>query len=183
MMEQALDILIAALIVLGGSFALIGSWGLARLPGLMARLHGPTKATTLGVGGCLIASMLYFPAKGMDFSVHELLVTLFLFITAPISANMVARAYLHERKVAEGRGTDEGSLTTRSVAMLNEPLRVADDPLEGREVVSVDGTEDGGSQLGVEGCGASSPLEGCDDILGELTRREGAVSWTVPLGE
>jgi len=106
MMEQALDILIAALIVLGGSFALIGSWGLARLPGLMARLHGPTKATTLGVGGCLIASMLYFPAKGMDFSVHELLVTLFLFITAPISANMVAKAYLHERKVAEGRKGD-----------------------------------------------------------------------------
>jgi multicomponent K+:H+ antiporter subunit G len=100
MMDQFYDFLIAALIVLGGAFALIGSWGLARLPNLMARLHGPTKATTLGVGGCLIASMLYFPTHGMEFSVHELLVTLFLFITAPISANMVAKAYLHERKVA-----------------------------------------------------------------------------------
>jgi multicomponent K+:H+ antiporter subunit G len=100
-MVQFFDLLIAALIVLGGAFALIGSWGLARLPNLMARLHGPTKATTLGVGGCLIASMLYFPTHGMEFSVHELLVTLFLFITAPISANMVAKAYLHERKIAE----------------------------------------------------------------------------------
>lgn len=100
MMQQFLDILVAALIVLGGAFALIGSWGLARLPNLMARLHGPTKATTLGVGGCLIASMLYFPTHGMEFSVHELLVTLFLFITAPIAANMVAKAYLHERKIA-----------------------------------------------------------------------------------
>lgn len=100
-MEQFFDLLVAALIVLGGAFALIGSWGLARLPSLMARLHGPTKATTLGVGGCLIASMLYFPTHGMEFSVHELLVTLFLFITAPISANMVAKAYLHERKIAE----------------------------------------------------------------------------------
>ncbi len=121
MMEQALDILIAALIVLGGSFALIGSWGLARLPGLMARLHGPTKATTLGVGGCLIASMLYFPAKGMDFSVHELLVTLFLFITAPISANMVAKAYLHERKVAEGRKGDPAADAVAGRMPLPEP--------------------------------------------------------------
>lgn len=100
MMEPFFDIAIAALIVLGGAFALIGSWGLARLPNLMARLHGPTKATTLGVGGCLIASMLYFPTHGMAFSMHELLVTLFLFITAPISANMVAKAYLHERHIA-----------------------------------------------------------------------------------
>ncbi len=105
-MEQLADILIAALIVLGGAFALIGSWGLARLPNLMARLHGPTKATTLGVGGCLIASMLYFPTHGLEFSVHELLVTLFLFITAPISANMVAKAYLHERKIAAGGAAD-----------------------------------------------------------------------------
>ena len=104
-------------------------------------------------------------------------------LVADKGVGVAPQQFVDERKVAEGRGTDEGSLTTRSVAMLNEPLRVADDPLEGREVVSVDGTEDGGSQLGVEGCGASSPLEGCDDILGELTRREGAVSWTVPLGE
>lgn len=105
-MQQAFDILIAALIVLGGSFALIGSWGLARLPNLMARLHGPTKATTLGVGGCLMASMVYFPTHGMEFSVHELLVALFLFITAPISANMVAKAYLHERKIADDCGLE-----------------------------------------------------------------------------
>jgi multicomponent K+:H+ antiporter subunit G len=105
-MAHIFELLIAALIVLGGAFALIGSWGLARLPSLMARLHGPTKATTLGVGGCLVASMIYFPTQGMEFSVHELLVTLFLFITAPISANMVAKAYLHERKIAEDAATE-----------------------------------------------------------------------------
>lgn len=105
-MQPIIDIAIAALIVLGGVFALIGSWGLARLPGLMARLHGPTKATTLGVGGFLVASMVYFPTHGMESSVHELLVTLFLFITAPISANMVAKAYLHERKIAADYGRE-----------------------------------------------------------------------------
>ncbi len=91
------DIVIAVLIVLGGAFALIGSWGLVRLPSLMTRLHGPTKATTLGVGGVLAASMVYFPVHHGRFTAHELLITLFLFISAPITANMIAKAHLHRQ--------------------------------------------------------------------------------------
>jgi multicomponent K+:H+ antiporter subunit G len=101
-MNLAAEILIAALLVLGGVFILVGSWGLARLPSLMTRLHGPTKATTLGVGGCLIASMIYFPASGQAWSAHELLITIFLLLTAPISANMIAKAHLHR----QGHGID-----------------------------------------------------------------------------
>ena len=48
-MDLLLEALVSLLIVLGGVFAPVGSWGLARLPSLMTRLHGPTKATTLGV--------------------------------------------------------------------------------------------------------------------------------------
>lgn len=92
------EAVIALLIVLGGGFVLIGSWGLARLPSLMTRLHGPTKATTLGVGSCLIASMIYFPLADGSWSAHELLITLFLFIAAPISANMIAKAHLHQQR-------------------------------------------------------------------------------------
>ena len=116
-MTPFLDAIIAFLIVLGGAFALVGSWGLARLPTLMTRLHGPTKATTLGVGGCLIASMLYFPTHGLSWSAHELLITLFLFITAPISANMVAKAYVHGRHVVGGP-PDEGEDATPPVPHL-----------------------------------------------------------------
>jgi len=96
-MDLLIDILISALILIGGAFALIGSWGLVRLPTLMTRLHGPTKATTLGVGSCLIASLIYFPARGGVFTIHELLITLFLFITAPIAANLIAKAHLHRQ--------------------------------------------------------------------------------------
>jgi multicomponent K+:H+ antiporter subunit G len=39
--------IVSALIVLGGAFAPIGSWGLVRLPSLMERLHGPAKATSI----------------------------------------------------------------------------------------------------------------------------------------
>jgi multicomponent K+:H+ antiporter subunit G len=98
MMSLWTEALIALLIVLGGAFALVGSWGLLRLPTLMTRLHGPTKATTLGVGSCLIASMLYFPAHGEPWSAHELLITLSLFITAPVSANLIAKAHLHRQR-------------------------------------------------------------------------------------
>lgn len=96
-MNPVLEVIVTFLLFLGGSFALIGSWGLARFPSLMTRLHGPTKATTLGVGSCLIASMIYFPATGGSLTAHELLITLFLLITAPISANMIAKAHLHRQ--------------------------------------------------------------------------------------
>ncbi|MDZ4812262.1 MAG: monovalent cation/H(+) antiporter subunit G, partial [Pseudomonadota bacterium] len=60
MMPVWLDLLIAAFIVVGAVFALIGSYGLAKLGDFLKRIHGPTKASTLGVGSVLIASMLYF---------------------------------------------------------------------------------------------------------------------------
>lgn len=97
-----IDALIAFLLVLGGGFALVGSWGLVRLPSMISRLHGPTKATTLGVGSCLIASMIYFPVHGGSLTIHELLITLFLFITAPVSANMIAKAHLHRLHTGTG---------------------------------------------------------------------------------
>lgn len=97
-MNAIAEAAVSLLILLGGAFALIGSWGLMRLPSLMTRLHGPTKATTLGVGSCLVASMVYFPSSGGAWSAHELLITLFLFITAPVSANMIAKAHLHRQR-------------------------------------------------------------------------------------
>lgn len=91
-----LDVLLAALLIVGTAFALIGSYGLAKLSDFFKRLHGPTKATTLGVGCVLIASMLYFTFRpGSDgVSLHELLITLFLFLTAPISAHLLVKAAL-----------------------------------------------------------------------------------------
>ncbi|MFP4130535.1 Na+/H+ antiporter subunit G [Thiohalospira sp.] len=90
-----IETLIALLLLLGAGFTLVGSIGLARLPDLFMRLHGPTKATTLGVGGTLLASVMHFSAAGEGVSLHELLVALFLFITAPISAYLLARTALH----------------------------------------------------------------------------------------
>jgi multicomponent K+:H+ antiporter subunit G len=90
-----LDIIISALLVIGGAFALVGSWGLVKLPDTMTRLHAPTKATTVGVGSVLIVSMIMLAQDEGGISFHELLITLFLFLTAPITAHFLAKAHLH----------------------------------------------------------------------------------------
>lgn len=86
--------LAAALLVLGGGFTVVGALGLLRFGDFFMRLHAPTKATTLGVGGVLLASMVLGWARGQP-ALHELLIALFLFITAPVSAQLMALAALH----------------------------------------------------------------------------------------
>lgn len=87
---------VAALLLVGGVFALVGALGLVRFRDFYMRLHAPTKATTLGVGSVLLASLVATWAMGR-FGVHELLITLFLFVTAPISASLLAKSALHDR--------------------------------------------------------------------------------------
>lgn len=89
------EIVISIILVIAGAFGVIGSFGLIKLKDPMSRLHTPTKATTLGVGGVLIASMLYFMAAQGHVSAHELLITVFLFLGAPVVANFLAKVHLH----------------------------------------------------------------------------------------
>jgi multicomponent K+:H+ antiporter subunit G len=95
-MSPITEALLSLLVVAGGVFTLIGSLGLVRLEDFYTRLHGPTKATTLGVGSLLVASSIFFSLTGEGVSLHEILVTLFLFITAPISAHLLAKVALHQ---------------------------------------------------------------------------------------
>jgi len=89
------DAAIAVLLVVGALAALIGAWGLARLSQFFLRLHAPTKSATVGTGGVLLASALYFTVRTGAPSLHELLIVLFVFLTAPISAHLLAKAALH----------------------------------------------------------------------------------------
>lgn len=95
-LHWAWQALIAALLVIGGLFTLIGAIGMLRFKDFYMRLHAPTKATTLGVGGVLLASMVINGLRG-SWGLQELLIALFLFVTAPVSANLLAQAALHLR--------------------------------------------------------------------------------------
>ena len=96
-MSAPLEAFLSLLVVGGAIFTVIASLGLYRFRDFYTRLHGPTKATTLGVGCLLIASAVFFSANGDGLSLHEILISLFLFITAPVSAHLLAKAALHRR--------------------------------------------------------------------------------------
>jgi multicomponent K+:H+ antiporter subunit G len=94
LLQTALELIVAAGLVGGGFFALVGSWGLIRLPRPMQRLHAPTKATTIGVGAALLASSIGDLPFGGPLSMQEWLITLFLLLTAPVSALFLAKTLI-----------------------------------------------------------------------------------------
>ncbi len=96
-MQTAVEAIVSVLLLVGSLFTLIGAIGLFRLPDFFMRLHGPTKSTTLGVGGIVLASVIYFSTHNNYASLHELLIPAFLFLTAPISAHMLAKAGIQQR--------------------------------------------------------------------------------------
>jgi multicomponent K+:H+ antiporter subunit G len=102
-----LELFLAAILVGGGIFALVGSYGLLRLPRPMQRLHAPTKATTIGVGAALLVSALGMLPQGIV-NWHELLITIFLLLTAPISALFLAKTLILRGEADPGI-TDSGT--------------------------------------------------------------------------
>ncbi len=82
------------LLIVGIIFTLVAGIGLLKLNTAMSRLHAPTKAGTVGIGAFLLASMLNSWVMG-EVSFHELLILGFLFVTAPVSANFMAKVNIH----------------------------------------------------------------------------------------
>lgn len=101
-MTHILEWTAAAFIVIAAVFLLVGALGLVRLPDFYMRLHAPTKSSTLGVGGVLIASIL-ISASQERLGLAELLITLFVFVTAPVSANLLAQAALHLKLLTQAK--------------------------------------------------------------------------------
>ena len=112
-MQTVIEAIVCVLLLLGSAFTLIGAIGLARLPDFYMRLHGPTKSTTLGVGGVVLASVVYFSTHNNFASLHEVLIPAFLFLTAPISAHMLTKAGIQQRvavsSVTRGRPDATGA--------------------------------------------------------------------------
>ena len=71
------------MLVIAGMATLIGSFGLLRLRDFFSRMHGPSMTNTVGVGATLVASMLVSSAIAGRPILHELLITLFVSMSAP----------------------------------------------------------------------------------------------------
>ncbi len=90
----------AIALLIGAIFTLVGAIGLLKFNDSMTRLHAPTKVGTVGVGSLLLASVFHSFANGSQ-SFHELLIMAFLFVTAPISANFIAKVNIHKQSCPE----------------------------------------------------------------------------------
>jgi len=93
-MNMLLEALLCLLLLVGCGFTLLGAVGLVKLSDFFRRIHAPAKASTLGVGCILFASIIYHAIYGAGLHPRELLITVFLFLTAPISAHLMSRAAL-----------------------------------------------------------------------------------------
>lgn len=93
----------SALLVIAGLSTLIGSFGLIRLDNFFSRMHGPSMTTTFGAGGVLLASMLVSSALVGRPILHELLITLFVTASAPITSIMLVQAGLYRDRARRNR--------------------------------------------------------------------------------
>lgn len=85
----------AVFLVLGASLALIGSWGLLRLPTFYERIHAPTLGTSWGAAGIVLASIIVFSLTEGRLVLHELLIGFFVSITTPVTLMLLGRAALY----------------------------------------------------------------------------------------
>lgn len=91
---------------LGASFMLIAALGVLRMPDLFTRMQAATKTGTAGAG-CILIGTSIFMAR-FDVTTKALVVVVFLFLTAPVAAHMLARAgYLVGTPLDPRTHTDE----------------------------------------------------------------------------
>jgi multicomponent Na+:H+ antiporter subunit G len=100
-MTLANDLAIIALVTVGTGFIVIAAIGILRMPDLYSRLHVASKAPTLGIAMLALALVLHFDEASLWFRATAL--GLILFVTAPISAHLIARAgFKTNTPLAEG---------------------------------------------------------------------------------
>lgn len=102
--------LVAFFLIGGAMLALIGAIGMLRLKNFYERVHAPTLGSTLGVGGVLIASIIFFSITRTRPTVHEVVIAIFLIITTPVTLLLLVRAALH-RDRAKGSPDVPGAIT------------------------------------------------------------------------
>lgn len=95
-----LELMTAALLLIGSLFALIGAIGLVRLKDYFQRMHPPALASTIGTWCVSLASILYFSWLKQGPIVHALLIPLLLSITVPVTTLLLARAALFRKRAA-----------------------------------------------------------------------------------
>ncbi len=83
-----MEILAYFFILIGVLSFLISAIGLLRMPELYTRMHIGTKATTMGTFFVVLGAIVLQPS----WSAELILLTIFIFMTNPLSSSVIARA-------------------------------------------------------------------------------------------
>jgi multicomponent Na+:H+ antiporter subunit G len=100
------DAIATVAIVLGSVLAMLSAIGLLRMPDVYIRLQVASKASSLGVALLMLGVAAHF--DDFDVTVRAGLVVVFLFLTAPVAAQVIGRAaYLSDAPLVRGTDPDE----------------------------------------------------------------------------
>jgi multicomponent K+:H+ antiporter subunit G len=83
---------------------LLGSIGLIRLKSFYDRVHAPTLGTSFGTLLICLASIVCFSVLRSRPSVHEILIVVFVTLTAPVSFILLGRAALYRDRTEGNPG-------------------------------------------------------------------------------
>ncbi|WP_312547406.1 monovalent cation/H(+) antiporter subunit G [Massilia sp.] len=116
-------LIVSLLLILGSSIVLIGALGLLRLPTFYQRMHGPAITITLGAGCLLIASMVFFTVGQSRLVIHEVIISGFLLMTAPVVSMLIMRAAVYrDLRARKGEsGATDGGVYTIGEEEVNSP--------------------------------------------------------------
>ena len=87
-----IEVLTSLLILTGVFFSVVGTLGIIRMPDVYNRIHAMSKASTLGVVSILFASSLHFLTHTSAFSMKELAILVFMYLSNPVGAHAIIRA-------------------------------------------------------------------------------------------
>ncbi|WP_336278660.1 monovalent cation/H(+) antiporter subunit G [Bartonella sp. CB175] len=94
-------IVITAFLILGSGLTLIGAIGLVRFSNFYERLHAPSVGMTWGAGSILISSFLYSMLIDHRFIFHEILLMIFMLVTAPVTSMLLSQAAAYRHYVED----------------------------------------------------------------------------------
>ncbi|MGF6155785.1 multicomponent Na+:H+ antiporter subunit G [Ensifer sp. KUDG1] len=89
-LDMAVTLLVAVLLVGGAIFSLLAAIGIVRFPDLYTRMHAASKAGTIGSGLLLLAAGVH--SLDPAILIRALAGFFFFVLTAPISAHLLAKA-------------------------------------------------------------------------------------------
>ena len=95
MLLIVIKILISALLLGGSLLILSGVLGIVRFPDFYCRAHAATKGPTVGIMMIMLGSIIFFYATSGNFSSRNVLASVFIMITAPVSAHLLLKNAYH----------------------------------------------------------------------------------------